>query len=92
MIYRGVFKGDLLLNELLFNGIATTKRYYSCTSKLSIAKLFWDKIILIINSRNNFDVRDISRETEVILDKDVTLEVIKVEIIEGYKYIYINEI
>ena len=68
-IYRGVFNSDELYREILKNNNAITNRYYSFSKSLDVAKQFGNKIILLIDSCNNFDISKYSRESEVILDK-----------------------
>jgi len=90
VIYRGVFSTDELYIELITHNRATTNRYYSCTSEKYIGKLFGSKILLIITGCLNFDVRHVSREKEIILDKfvDVVLESRTVE--DGYEILFIR--
>ena len=81
IIYRGVSKQDKIYLQVLSGTEVVTKRYYSCSHKKIFAEMFssQDNILLVISTKRTFDVSVHSREYEVILDKNITLKVIKHE-------------
>jgi len=86
-IYRGIFEEDEFYKELVKNNSGITKRYYSFTKSLDIAKLFGNKIILSIDSCKSFDISKFSKENEVILDKNTHLYIKSIEKIGEYTII-----
>jgi hypothetical protein len=82
-LFRGIFKSDILYLELQKSNIVVTKRYYSFSKNLFVAKEFGDKIVFSLVIKNNFDISKYSREGEVILDKGVQLK--KVSQIDNYQ-------
>jgi hypothetical protein len=92
IIYRGVSKNDKLYLQVQ-SGLSQciTKRYYSCSYNRLYGERFSsvDKILLVIKSKRNFDVSKLSREREIILDKNVTLTVVKQTIEGGFTVIYL---
>lgn len=87
-IYRGVFNSDELYNEIVKNNNAITTRYYSFSKSFDVAKQFGNKIILLIDSCNNFDISKYSRESEIILDRYTKLFLRDIE--KKGEYILIN--
>lgn len=89
-IYRGVCSTDDVYVELMKSGETATNRYYSCTSEKYIGKLFGDKILLVISNSSNFDVRHVSREKEIILNKNITLKLISCVLENEYTVLKID--
>ena len=85
-IYRGVYENDNLYNELIYNRATKTKEYISFNKKIEKASQNGEKIILSLNSRNTYDLTNYS-EDEVILDKDVKLQIISREYINNLLFI-----
>lgn len=79
IIYRGIFEEDEFYKELLKNNNTITKRYYSFTKSLDIAKLFGNKKILLIIGCKSFDISKFFKEIEVILDKNTHLYMKSIE-------------
>ncbi len=90
ILYRGVFTTDNVYQELMKTGTALTTRYYSCTSEKYVGKLFGNKILLVISGSSNFDVRHVSREKEIILDKNILLKLESSSIEDEYTILFIS--
>lgn len=87
MLYRGVFDDNSLLHDLLDNGTVNVKRYYSFTQKLFIAKHYGNKKVFILQPNTlNFDISVYSKESEVILDKNIILKLINIQTDNEYTY------
>jgi len=104
-IYRGVFKTDMLYNELITKGVATTARFYSFAKTKAWGEAYGNKIVLILNQEDLeksvpsahafgpvWDISKYSRESEVILGKNITLCLEHIETTALFTYIYVKTI
>ena len=86
-IYRGVFLTDSLYNTLITKGVAVTQRYYSFAKTKEWAEAYGNKIVIVIvlSQESNsypvpvFDISKYSRESEIILGKNITLYLENIE-------------
>ena len=90
--FRGVFLHDELYLQLKKSSNARTKRFWSCTKEINFAKHFGNKILLIINAQSNFDVSKDSREQEIILNRNVNLQLDDIKHEDGYEILFVSEI
>jgi len=86
-LYKGVFYDDILLDKLTHDKALITKEYYSFYKSLEKARSFGHNIILTIKSNRTFDLSD-----EVVLDKNVLIQVSYKEKTDNLLMIYLLEL
>lgn len=99
IFYRGVFENDSLYLQLKNSAghFITTTRFFSCSTSEQIARLFGQRIVLVFQglTGGNFDLSQVSREKEIILDRGVSLRLERItrEQFEGqeFEYFYLME-
>ena len=90
VLYRGLFTYDTLLNNLLREKEVLTQRYLSFTKKLSIAKQYGSKMVMVLMKSKNYDISVYSKEMEVIVDKGLELRLIGIEYDGEYKLFIVS--
>jgi hypothetical protein len=84
--FRGVFHNDIFYTSLIKNKKAKTLRYYSCSKNINVAKVFGNKIILIFENVNIFDISKFSKEEEVIISKNLVFKLKNSFSTQGYTF------
>ena len=86
-IYRGVFIDDDIYQHLMSHGHIMTHIYLAFTKNFHVATKFGNQIVLSVKCMRTFDISIHSQESEVILDKGISLSLLNVGMSHGIRLI-----